>query len=86
VTDIKNPLGDFGTGRHGCALATPVQSYTDSLCKWNGYEQATEGDSFLLAFTLQAPRWGFTMQLQTSLLEEAAWEPELFATPCAHSL
>ncbi|KAG1668621.1 hypothetical protein FOA52_001490 [Chlamydomonas sp. UWO 241] len=86
VTDImgSTPLWEtLGPGVMECALATHNAVVRKALGKWSGYEQATEGDSFLLAFHTPGNALGFALQLQTSLLE-AAWEPELLQHPlCA---
>ncbi|KAG1655623.1 hypothetical protein FOA52_008837 [Chlamydomonas sp. UWO 241] len=86
VTDIMDstPLWEtLAPGVMECALATHNAVVRQTLVKWSGYEQATEGDSFLLAFHTPSDALGFAMQLQTSLLE-AAWESELLQHPlCA---
>ncbi|KAG1678409.1 hypothetical protein FOA52_015176 [Chlamydomonas sp. UWO 241] len=86
VTDIMDstPLWEtLAPGVMECAVVTHNAIVRHALAEWNGYEQATEGDSFLLAFHNPSDALGFAMQLQTSLLE-AAWEPELLQHPfCA---
>ncbi|KAG1669631.1 hypothetical protein FOA52_010791 [Chlamydomonas sp. UWO 241] len=86
VTDIMNstPLWEtLGPDVMECAIATHNTVVRQTLAKWSGYEQATEGDSFLLAFHTPSDALGFALQLQRSLLE-AAWEPELLQHPlCA---
>ncbi|KAG1678413.1 hypothetical protein FOA52_015180 [Chlamydomonas sp. UWO 241] len=83
VTDIMDstPLWEtLAPGVMECAVATHNAVVRQAVDEWNGYEQATEGDSFLLAFFNPSDALGFAMQLQTSLLE-AAWEPELLQHP-----
>ncbi|KAG1669083.1 hypothetical protein FOA52_004002 [Chlamydomonas sp. UWO 241] len=86
VTDImgSTPLWEtLAPGVMECALATHNAVVRRALGKWSGYEQATEGDSFLLAFHTPSDALGFALHLQTSLLE-AAWEPALLQHPlCA---
>ncbi|KAG1660668.1 hypothetical protein FOA52_006829 [Chlamydomonas sp. UWO 241] len=53
VTDIMDSTALWetqGSGVMECALATHNAVVRKALGKWSGYEQATEGDSFLLAF------------------------------------
>jgi hypothetical protein len=86
VSDIMESTALWETLAPGvmeCAVATHNTVVRQAVGRWNGYEQATEGDSFLLAFHNPSDALGFAMQLQASLLE-AAWEPELLQHPlCA---
>ncbi|KAG1676448.1 hypothetical protein FOA52_002268 [Chlamydomonas sp. UWO 241] len=86
VTDIMDSTvlwETLGPGVMECAIATHNAIVRLALVKWSGYEQTTEGDSFLLAFHTPSDALGFAMQLQANLLE-AAWEPELLQHPfCA---
>ncbi|KAG1676736.1 hypothetical protein FOA52_005025 [Chlamydomonas sp. UWO 241] len=75
VTDImgSTPLWEtLGSGVMECALATHNAVVRQALGKWSGYEQATEGDSFVLAFHTPSDALGFAIQLQTGLLEAAS--------------
>ncbi|KAG1659792.1 hypothetical protein FOA52_015893 [Chlamydomonas sp. UWO 241] len=87
VTDIMESTAlweTLGPGVMECAVATHNAVVREVLAKWSGYEQATEGDSFLLVFQTPSDALAFAMQLQTSLLE-AAWEPQLLQHPiCTH--
>ncbi|KAG1676528.1 hypothetical protein FOA52_000071 [Chlamydomonas sp. UWO 241] len=81
VTDIMDStalwetLDASGMSR---AIATHHAIVRKALARFHGYEQATEGDSFLLAFHTPSDALGFAMQLQAGLLS-ADWEPELLA-------
>ncbi|KAG2436828.1 hypothetical protein HXX76_006350 [Chlamydomonas incerta] len=49
----------------------------------NGYESATEGDSFIIAFASTTDAAQFALRLQVALLSEASWPQELLAAaPC----
>ncbi|KAG1668809.1 hypothetical protein FOA52_004903 [Chlamydomonas sp. UWO 241] len=88
VTDIMNstPLWEtLAPGVMERAVETHNAVVRKALGKWSGYEQATEGDSFLLAFHTPCEALAFSMQLQASLLE-AAWEPELLQHPLCASM
>ncbi|KAG1660713.1 hypothetical protein FOA52_014333 [Chlamydomonas sp. UWO 241] len=86
VTDIMDSTAlweSLAPGVMECAVATHNTVVRQAQDRWNGYEQATEGDSFLLAFHNPSDALGFALQLQMNLLE-AAWEPELLQHPiCA---
>ncbi|KAG1668893.1 hypothetical protein FOA52_016062 [Chlamydomonas sp. UWO 241] len=86
VTDIMDStalwemLDASGMSR---AVATHHSIVRKALARFHGYEQATEGDSFLLAFHTPCDALRFAVQLQAGLLS-ADWEPELLAHPsCA---
>ncbi|KAG1660556.1 hypothetical protein FOA52_002000 [Chlamydomonas sp. UWO 241] len=86
VTDIMDSTALWETldgGSMSCAIATHHSVVRKALAHFHGYEQATEGDSFLLAFHTPTDALGFAVQLQAGLLS-ADWEPELLAHPsCA---
>ncbi|KAG1668672.1 hypothetical protein FOA52_001280 [Chlamydomonas sp. UWO 241] len=86
VTDIMDSTALWETldaFRMSCAIATHHSVVRKALAHFHGYEQATEGDSFLLAFHTPIDALGFAVQLQAGLLA-ADWEPELLAHPsCA---
>ncbi|KAG1660559.1 hypothetical protein FOA52_002003 [Chlamydomonas sp. UWO 241] len=86
VTDIMDSTALWETldaGCMSCAIATHHSVVRKALAHFHGYEQATEGDSFLLAFHTPTDALRFAVQLQAGLLS-ADWEPELLAHPsCA---
>ncbi|KAG1676531.1 hypothetical protein FOA52_000074 [Chlamydomonas sp. UWO 241] len=86
VTDIMDSTALWETldaGSMSRAIATHHTIVRKALAHFHCYEQATEGDSFLLAFHTPSEALGFAMQLQASMLS-ADWEPELLAHPsCA---
>ncbi|KAG1651095.1 hypothetical protein FOA52_009209, partial [Chlamydomonas sp. UWO 241] len=86
VTDIMDSTVLWETlnaGSMSRAVATHHSVVRKALAHFHGYEQATEGDSFLLAFHTPSDALGFAVQLQTGLLS-ADWDPELLAHPsCA---
>ncbi|KAG1658640.1 hypothetical protein FOA52_006402 [Chlamydomonas sp. UWO 241] len=86
VTDIMDStalwemLDASGMSR---AVATHNSVVRKALARFHGYEQATEGDSFLVAFHTPCDALRFAVQLQAGLLS-ADWDPELLAHPsCA---
>ncbi|KAG1658835.1 hypothetical protein FOA52_008260 [Chlamydomonas sp. UWO 241] len=86
VTDIMDSTAlweALDAGGMARAVATHYQVVRKGLARFYGYEQATEGDSFLLAFHTPSDALGFAVQLQAGLLS-ADWDPELLAHPsCA---
>ncbi|KAG1669680.1 hypothetical protein FOA52_002064 [Chlamydomonas sp. UWO 241] len=83
VTDIMDSTAlweALDTRTMGRAVATHHGVVRAALARFHGYEQATEGDSFLLAFHTPSDALGFAVQLQAGLLS-AVWEPELLAHP-----
>ncbi|KAG1664272.1 hypothetical protein FOA52_009774 [Chlamydomonas sp. UWO 241] len=83
VTDIMDSTAlwealDAGTMTR--AVATHHSVVRKWLAHFHGYEQATEGDSFLLAFHTPSDALGFAVELQAGLLA-ADWDPELLAHP-----
>ncbi|KAG2497707.1 hypothetical protein HYH03_004444 [Edaphochlamys debaryana] len=62
------------------ALRTHHRVVRTTSSRYRGYESATEGDSFILAFATPAAAASFAMALQQALLE-AEWPAELLAAP-----
>ncbi|KAG1668573.1 hypothetical protein FOA52_007307 [Chlamydomonas sp. UWO 241] len=86
VTDIMDSTALWETldaGGMSRAVATHHYIVRKALSRFHGYEQATEGDSFLLAFHTPSDALGFAVHLQAGLLS-ADWDPELLTHPsCA---
>ncbi|KAG1657236.1 hypothetical protein FOA52_000439 [Chlamydomonas sp. UWO 241] len=86
VTDIMDSTALWemlDAGGMSRAVATHHAVVRKVLARFHGYEQATEGDSFLLAFHTSSDALGFAVQMQAGLLS-ADWEPELLAhSACA---
>ncbi|KAG2497706.1 hypothetical protein HYH03_004443 [Edaphochlamys debaryana] len=62
------------------ALRTHHRVVRTTSSLYRGYESATEGDSFILAFATPAAAASFAVALQPALLE-AEWPAELLAAP-----
>ncbi|KAG2497722.1 hypothetical protein HYH03_004458 [Edaphochlamys debaryana] len=62
------------------ALRTHHRVVRTTSSLYRGYESATEGDSFILAFATPAAAASFAVALQQALLE-AEWPAELLAAP-----
>ncbi|KAG1677569.1 hypothetical protein FOA52_014467 [Chlamydomonas sp. UWO 241] len=86
VTDIMDSTALWETldgGGMARAVAMHHSVIRKAVSRFHGYEQATEGDSFLLAFHTPSNALGFAVQVQASLLA-ADWDAELLEHPsCA---
>ncbi|EFJ46766.1 hypothetical protein VOLCADRAFT_92910 [Volvox carteri f. nagariensis] len=92
-----NVCGGCGSGDSTClweSLAAEVmdtavklhhRAIRELLVKFGGYESATEGDSFILAFHRPNRALGFALAAQEALLT-ADWPAELLASPYAATL
>jgi class 3 adenylate cyclase len=75
----------FSTAAMEAALALHHTMIRQLLVKHGGYESATEGDSFILAFHSAKDAVLFSMELQQALLA-AAWPAELLSHPTCQPL
>ncbi|GIL49557.1 hypothetical protein Vafri_5901 [Volvox africanus] len=83
ITDVQNSTvlwEALPVTTMDCALRAHNACIRQTLAKYDGYESATEGDSFIVAFASPASATAFAVSCQLALLE-ADWPQELLQHP-----
>ncbi|GIL73559.1 hypothetical protein Vretifemale_3702 [Volvox reticuliferus] len=83
ITDVQNSTvlwEALPVTTMDCALRVHNACIRQALAKYDGYESATEGDSFIVAFASPASATAFAVSCQLALLE-ADWPQELLQHP-----